>query len=288
MDRLATPQANAVVAQGTLPAQPAPACASERLSIILPSFNDARIAETIASVRRFDDLSTVRLVVIDGGSKAQVVKIIKGGLKPGDHFVSEPDRGIFDALNKGLQACDSEFIGWLGADDLFTSQLLASDVIRALESNDLFVAATAMARDGRITRLTHSLPSKLGLARFGLHNPHYSTFGRAALLKSECFDLGHIAADIEYFVRIFDRRPRVAVTPLVGTLQGADGFSNASHRKILKVNRAVFRTYAARTNVVVGALAVAIKLGYKTWSTLYYKVFPRSAAAVMAPRRPRE
>lgn len=62
------------------------------------------------------------------------------------------------------------------------------------------------------------------------------------------------------------------MTPLIGTLQGADGFSNASKTRILKVNRDVFSTYAARTNRMIAALAVTIKLGYKAWSTLYYKI----------------
>ncbi len=261
------------------------AAPSRRLAIILPSFNDARIAEAIASVRRFDDINTVHLIVIDGGSKPDVVEIIKRSIRPGDHFTSERDHGIFDALNKGLDACDNEFIGWLGSDDVFTGQFLASDVVHTLESNDLFVATGAMVRNGRITRVTHSLPSKWRLARFGLHNPHYATFGRASLLKTERFALDNIGADIEYFINIFDRCPRVAVTRLIGTLQGADGFSNASKTKILKVNRAVFSTYAARTNPMVATLAVAIKLGYKALSTLYFKMAPHPAeAAIVQPR----
>jgi glycosyltransferase involved in cell wall biosynthesis len=257
--------------------------ASRRLAIILPSFNDVRIADTIASIRLFDDLNTVHLIVIDGGSTPDVVEIIKRSIRPGDHFTSERDHGIFDALNKGLDACDNEFIGWLGSDDVFTGQVLASEVVRNLESNDLFVAATAVVRHGRITRLTHSLPSKWRLARFGLHNPHYSTFGRAELLKSAKFRIDHIGADIDYFLQIFGYGPRVAVTPRVCTLQGADGFSNASHKKIRQVNRAVFKTYTVRSNVVFALLAVTLKLCYKVCSRVYFKVFARYASEVMRP-----
>ena len=254
---------------------------AKQLSIIIPSFNDARIGEAIASVRKFDNSSSVRLIVIDGGSNLDIIAIIKRSLQPGDYFISERDKGIFDALNKGLLVCDSEFVGWLGADDLFTDQICASEVIDALKTHDLFVAATAMVQDGRVTRLTHSLPSKWRGASLGLHNPHYSTFGRAALLKSEKFDLSHIAADIEYFLRLFDQKPRVAVTPLVATLQGAGGFSNSSFRKTLQVNTAVFHTYRARTNFLFGAFAVTLKLGYKAWSLIYYKIFNCSAEKLM-------
>ena len=102
---------------------------NKRLSIILPIYNDARIADAIRSVRRFDNIGTVRLVVIDGGSKKEVKDMISTLLAPGDVFISEPDDGIFDALNKGLGCCGTEFIGWLGSDDVFTGKVLAGDVV---------------------------------------------------------------------------------------------------------------------------------------------------------------
>lgn len=142
--------------------------ATRRLSIIIPSYNDPRIVEAMRSVRRFDDTGCVRLIVIDGASKQAVKDLITPLLGPDDLFMSEPDRGIFDALNKGLDHCTTEFIGWLGSDDIFTGKVPASRVIAALENHDLFVAGTAVFRGDRIRRVTHALPSRLGLVRFGL------------------------------------------------------------------------------------------------------------------------
>ena len=245
---------------------------SRRLSIILASYNDARIEESIRSIRRFDDIEAVRLVVVDGGSSRDIVGVIRPLLEHGDVLISEPDSGIFDALNKGLALCTTEFVGWLGSDDIFTGRVLASDVVRALETNDLFVASLAVFRGARIRRLTHSLPCRFGLARFGLHNPHYSTFGRLSLLRTERFDLGLLGSDIEYFLRIFARRPRVATTSRVAVLMREGGFSSSSYGKILSVNRQLFQVYARHSSWPTAVFALVVKAAYKCMSAGYYLV----------------
>lgn len=75
----------------------------KNLSIIIPSFNDLRILRAIESVRRFDDVGQASIVVVDGGSKPEVVAKIAEYLTADDILISEPDKGIFDALNKVLQ-----------------------------------------------------------------------------------------------------------------------------------------------------------------------------------------
>lgn len=244
------------------------------ISIILPSFNDPRIVEAIMSVRRFDDIGTVRLVVIDGGSKQDVVDVITPLLDPDDIFVSERDFGIFDALNKGLDRSDTEYIGWIGCDDRFTAVVLASEVVARLQCYDLFVANLAFFRGDRIRRVTYSLPSRLGLVKYGFHNPHYATFGRARLLRSERFSLNILGSDIDYFHRIFNRNPRVATTNAFATLQCEGGASNSSYYKILRINLGLLPTYAKHTNVVIAPLLLLVKIFYKTTMLFYYKLSP--------------
>jgi glycosyltransferase len=236
---------------------------TKRLSIILPSFNDARIAEAIESVRRFDDIDTVKLVIIDGGSRSEIVDLLKAAVRPGDIFVSEPDKGIFDGLNKGLDQVDTEFLGWLGSDDLFTGQVKASDVVSALGHDDLFVTSLAIFQDRTVRRLTSAWPSAHGLVRVGLHNPHYSTFGRSALLQSIRFRLDLKGSDIDYFLRIFATKPRVRTDPRVGTLQREGGFSTAGSRRVLEINRELFSVYRDNCGLLRALVALPVKLGYK-------------------------
>jgi glycosyltransferase involved in cell wall biosynthesis len=247
--------------------------ANKRLCIILPSYNDARIERAIKSVRCFDDAGIVKLVVIDGGSRSAIVDLLQRQLLPGDVLVSERDRGIFDALNKGLDLCDTEYIGWLGSDDVYTGNLPASEVIIGLQTNDILVANAAHFRGAYITRVTHGWPARLGLVRYGLNNPHFATFGTAALLQSERFRLGLRGADIEYFIRIFARKPRVAVVNVVATLAEQGGYSTGSYRLMLGSHLALLRVYAAATSWPMALAALLLKFGYRISSVGYHRLF---------------
>jgi glycosyltransferase involved in cell wall biosynthesis len=247
--------------------------AAKRLCIILPSYNDARIERAIRSVRCFDDAGIVQLLLIDGGSKPATLDLIRRCLAPGDVLLSEPDKGIFDALNKGLDRADAPYIGWLGSDDLFTGNLRASEVVRCLEQHDLVVANAAHFRGEYVTRVTHAMPARLGMVRFGLNNPHFATFGSAALLKSERFQLGLRGADIEYFIRIFARGPRVAAINVVATLAEEGGYSTGSYRLMLGSHLELIRVYADATNWLCAAFSYVLKFGYRLSSMAYYRLF---------------
>jgi glycosyltransferase involved in cell wall biosynthesis len=87
-------------------------------SIVTPCLNgEATIAEALRSVRnqRYEPLEHV---VVDGGSTDRTMEIVRGA---GDHvrWVSEPDRGLSDAMNKGIAMAQNDVIGWLNADDLY-------------------------------------------------------------------------------------------------------------------------------------------------------------------------
>lgn len=253
----------------------------KRIAIILPSFNDARIADAIASVRRFDDIDTVQLVIIDGGSRPEVVDILRGAVQPGDILVSEADGGIFDALNKGLDRVETEYMGWLGSDDLFTGQIKASDVVAALEAHDLFVTGLAIFQDDRLRRITSAWPSGRRLARFGLHNPHYATFGRSVLFCGQRFRTDLKGSDIEYFLRIFAQRPRVATNARIGTLQREGGFSTSSYGKIWAINRELFGVYRSAGTAASAAIALPVKLGYKVAGSIRLQLFKQYVAQTL-------
>jgi glycosyltransferase len=246
--------------------------AGPKISVILPSFRDPRILDAIASVRAFDDIETCRIIVIDGGSAQDLVTQIAATLTPLDTLVSEKDQGIFDALNKGLDRVQTPYVGWIGSDDLYTGSVRASDVVGQLETSDLFIAPLFIVRGSRIVRKTHAWPSAHGLASLGLHNPHYSTFGRFSLLGAERFEVGDVSADIDYFLRIFKHKPRVSSTNKVALLQAEGGFSNSSLRKTLSVNRHAYQAYSRRTNSLTAIASIAIKLSYKIFGVGYYKL----------------
>jgi len=90
-----------------------------RISIVTPSYNYGRfIEETIRSVL-LQGYPNLEYIVIDGGSTDNTIEIIRKYDKYLTYWVSEPDEGQTDAINKGYQHCIGELFAWLNADDIY-------------------------------------------------------------------------------------------------------------------------------------------------------------------------
>jgi len=97
-----------------------------KLSIIVPSFNQGRfLDETIRSIvtQGWPDLE---LIVIDGGSTDETLDVIRKHEPSIAYWISEPDRGQADAINKGLRRATGDVVTWFGADDLYADGIFAA------------------------------------------------------------------------------------------------------------------------------------------------------------------
>jgi glycosyltransferase involved in cell wall biosynthesis len=92
--------------------------AAVSFSVVTPCLDaEATIAEALASVRE-QGYAPLEHVVVDGGSTDGTMEIVRAA---GDHvrWISEPDRGLSDAMNKGIAMAQGDVIGWLNADDVY-------------------------------------------------------------------------------------------------------------------------------------------------------------------------
>jgi len=107
------------------PAPVQPTSPIPRISIIIPSFNLGRfIEETIRSIvlQRWPDLD---LIIVDGGSTDETVEVIKKYEPWISWWVSEPDGGQAEAINKGLKRATGDIVAWFNADDFFADGIFA-------------------------------------------------------------------------------------------------------------------------------------------------------------------
>ena len=88
-----------------------------KISIVTPSFNQGQyIEQTILSVIG-QDYPNLEYIIIDGGSSDNTVEIIKKYADKIIYWISDPDNGQSDALNKGLAKCTGEIFNWINSED---------------------------------------------------------------------------------------------------------------------------------------------------------------------------
>lgn len=107
--------------------------AASRVSVIMPSYNHAKyIGAAIDSVLA-QDYEGIDLIVMDGGSRDGTLDLLRAyGNRL--RFVSEPDRGQGDALNRGFRRAENDIVCWLNSDDMFTAGAIRR-VMRAFSEN---------------------------------------------------------------------------------------------------------------------------------------------------------
>jgi glycosyltransferase involved in cell wall biosynthesis len=92
---------------------------SPLVSIVVPTLNQAQfIGQTLASIVG-QGWPKLELIVVDGGSTDGTAEVVRGFGRTVTHFVSEPDRGQADAINKGLALAQGDILAWLNSDDYY-------------------------------------------------------------------------------------------------------------------------------------------------------------------------
>lgn len=106
-----------------------------KISIITVSFNAvATIEDTIKSVLH-QDYSDIEYIVIDGASTDGTLEVIKQYQNAISHVISEPDKGIYDAMNKGIKLATGDIIGIINSDDFYVNNNVISLVAKTFKEN---------------------------------------------------------------------------------------------------------------------------------------------------------
>src|ERR1041385_3037266 len=107
-----------------------------RVSIITVTFNSAATLEdTLRSVRE-QDYPDIEHIIVDGGSTDRTPGILEKYKSSISRIINEPDKGIYDALNKGIAAASGEVIGILHSDDIYTDRTVISGYVNVFRNED--------------------------------------------------------------------------------------------------------------------------------------------------------
>jgi glycosyltransferase involved in cell wall biosynthesis len=179
-----------------------------KISIITVCFNsNYTIEKTILSVLS-QTYKNIEYIIIDGNSNDNTLEIITMYKDKISKFISEPDRGLYDAMNKGIFMATGDLIGILNSDDMFYSDKVVEDIVNFHKKNDIDASVgniTQHKEDGKILRFYSSKNWKPEKLKFGFMPPHPSIFFKKELFdKFGNYHLGFkIAADYELITRFF-------------------------------------------------------------------------------------
>lgn len=170
-----------------------------KISIITINYNNCiGIEKTIKSVLN-QTIKDYEYIVIDGGSTDGSVDTLKQNDKNITYWVSEPDKGIYNAMNKGIRKAEGEYCIFMNSGDAFYDLNVLENVIPFLDGTDVVYGNTEYT-DGKIRKSVDEPPyfSFFFVSSFS----HQSTFIRTELLKKYLYDESlKIVADWKFFLQ---------------------------------------------------------------------------------------
>ncbi len=171
-------------------------------SIITVVYNDVKnIEKTIKSVLN-QTYKDFEYIIIDGKSDDGTVEKIKKYEKEIDYWVSEKDKGIYDAMNKGARKAKGKYVYFLNCGDIFYSKGVLEEVSQKLGKGvDLIFGKTLKIYQGYTT----VTPLKIEDLKFGIMPCHQATFVKTAVLEELGFFNSSFksAADFDFYCRFY-------------------------------------------------------------------------------------
>lgn len=177
-----------------------------KISIIVASLNSEKtIEQTIISIKH-QGYDRVEVVVVDGGSSDSTISLIRAQNLPDIKIISEPDKGIGDAWNKGLRLCSGDIIGILNSDDYYDENIfqeISNSFLNVDEPHIGFGNVILVNPEDQSSKfVSGKVRGKLGLLNgFGFLHPSVF-FNRQALKKVGFFNAHiRIAVDTDWLLR---------------------------------------------------------------------------------------
>lgn len=235
---------------------------SLKISIVTAVYNNREtVVGAIESILT-QSFSNVELVLIDGGSTDGTLNALSTYRDRISAFVSEPDDGIYDALNKGIRLASGDVVGFLHADDLMADEHVLKRVA------DAFADPDVDAVYGDLVYVRRNAPSEvvrywragqfdIEQLRWGWMPPHPTFYVRRHVYERlGGFDVTYrIAADYDCMLRLLMSGIRVRYLPHLLVRMRVGGASNQSVSNVLLKSR---EDYRALTEHRIGALRALI------------------------------
>lgn len=217
------------------------------ISIITISYNSVNtISDTLKSIES-QTMQDFEYIIVDGGSTDGTLEIIKNYSRV-DKVISEPDNGIYDAFNKGINNSTGDIIGFLNSDDVFYDQNSLKIINDSFDENIDCVFGDLIYKDsyGKIKRVWKGSPFKKGAFKRSWMPAHPTFYCKKEIYrKYELYNDSYIiAGDFELMLRFFEKyniKSNYIPKTLVSMRTG--GISNQSIKNKFRIVSEEFRAF---------------------------------------------
>ncbi|ACU08376.1 hypothetical protein FIC_01934 [Flavobacteriaceae bacterium 3519-10] len=239
-----------------------------KISIITVCYNSAKtIEETLKSVQN-QTYKNIEYIVIDGASKDATTSIIEKYKDIITYFSSEPDKGLYDAMNKGIQQATGDYVGIINSDDVFYDNKTIEKVADYFAEHphlDAITGNIVQHKNNRIIRKYSSAnwsPEKL---KRGFMPPHPAIFMKTSLYhKFGLYRLDYkISADYELIIRFFlKEKISYQYSGITTTSMAVGGASSSGYKSYKVITREVKKAFK-QNNIGYSPLKVRFRFLWK-------------------------
>lgn len=216
------------------------------LTVITVVYNNAKdIERTMRSVLQ-QSYANIEYIVIDGGSTDGTLAVIQQFQNQLAQLVSEPDKGIYDAMNKGLQLATGDYVLFMNSGDEIYENDTVQKVFSSAPNADIYYGETEMLNEQLLSegKRRHQSPEELTLKSFkyGMSVSHQAIYIKRSLTK--LYDPQYqLSADIDWILSAIKQSKKVVNTQHYVAKYLMGGLSKKKHRQSLLERYRIFRKY---------------------------------------------
>lgn len=225
-----------------------------KISIITVVFNNEQTIENAIKSVLSQSYEDIEYIIIDGESTDDTLRIIQKYANKISKIISEPDQGIYDAMNKGIQLATGDIIGILNSDDLYEDDHVIADMVTCFIQNpavNIVYGDLVYVKSDNTDKIVRKWLSTPYYSRFfddGNVPPHPSLFLKNKVYKEVgLFNLQYkLAADYEFMLRIFKlhRFESLYLNRLMVRMR-LGGATNKSAKNIINGNKEILMAWKA-------------------------------------------
>jgi len=234
------------------------------LSVITVVYNNARdIERTMLSVLN-QTYGAIEYIVVDGASTDGTPDIIKRYEGRISKFISEPDRGIYDAMNKGLERATGDYVIFMNSGDEFYAADTVAKVFATAPDADIYYGETEMVNEQResLGQRRHKAPDNFNWKSFnyGMSVSHQAIYIKRSLV--ETYDPKYqLSADIDWIIRAAKKAKKIVKVEGYVAKYLVGGMSKAKHKQSLLERFDIMKRHYGLVPTVFNHVVIAFNLG---------------------------